>query len=109
MTLIDFHATFRSFTGLLSFYWHVLLRSSIKTRDELHSSSVVKMSTSWKYGDVSTARYPFPGEKEEKKKNKKEPTKRSRANKKQDVFCEAAEPPAKIYKKARQRAAPRRR
>ena len=36
-----------------------------------------------------------------RRKKKKEPTKRSRANKKQDVVHEAAEPPAKIYKEAR--------
>ena len=54
------------------------------------------MSISWKYGDLSPARYPFRKEKEEKKK--KEPAKRSRASQKHDVVREAAEPPAKIMK-----------
>ena len=53
------------------------------------------MSISWKYGDLSPARYPFREEKEEKKKK---PAKRSRASQKHDVIREAAEPPAKIMK-----------
>ena len=56
------------------------------------------MSISWKYGDLSPARYPFREEKEEKKK----PSKRSRASQKHDVVREAAEPPAKIMKDAKE-------
>ena len=56
------------------------------------------MSISWKYGDLSPARYPFQEEKEEKKK----PVKHSRASKKHDVLHEAAEPPAKIMKDAKE-------
>ena len=57
------------------------------------------MSISWKYGDLSPARYPFREEKEEKKKK---PSKRSRASQKHDVVREAAEPPAKIMKDAKE-------
>ena len=58
------------------------------------------MSISWKYGDLSPARYPSREEKEEKKKKK--PSKRSRASQKHDVVREAAEPPAKIMKDAKE-------
>lgn len=70
-----------------------------------HTSFVVsclekkKMSISWKYGDLSPARYPFREEKEEKKKK---PSKRSRASQKHDVVREAAESPAKIMKDAKE-------
>ena len=58
-----------------------------------------KMSISWKYGDLSPARYPFREDKEEKKKK---PAKRSHASQKHDVVHEAAEPPAKITKDAKE-------
>ena len=50
------------------------------------------MSTSWQYGNMSPASYP----------GLKKPAKRG---KKKDVVHEAAEPPVKIYKEARQKAA----
>ena len=55
------------------------------------------MSTSWQYGGVSPARYPNLG---------KKPTKRGK--KKDDVVREAAQPPTKIYKEAREKAATKR-
>ncbi|XP_068707689.1 uncharacterized protein [Montipora foliosa] len=67
------------------------------------------MSTSWQYGDVSPARYPFreEEEEEEEEEDKKAPVKQKRKEN-QDVAREAAEPPVKIYKEARQKAAEKR-
>ena len=69
--------------------------------------SVARMSTSWQYGDVSPARYPFQEEEEEEEEDKKAPVKRKRKEN-QEVAHEAAEPPVKIYKEARQKAAEKR-
>ena len=73
---------------------HVLL--SIKDGVVRATTPLNTTSTSWQYGGVSPARYPMP----------KKPTKRGK--KKDDVVREAAQPPTKIYKEAREKAAAKR-